>query len=134
LVGYNSTENTGSYSRSTFDGLKNQHEHRLARGARKPEGLKRPDLEATVDGKKIASESQRQLYDDLKRGNCTRCHKGGHIRKDCLEPKAKWEDKFDKEHYWQYFSKIFCIRLLNSKLLLDQRIIGLFGDIVTEFV
>jgi hypothetical protein len=67
-----------------------------------PEGLKRPDLDATVDGKKIASESQRQLYDDLKRGNCTRCHKGGHILKDCTEPKAKWEDKFDKEktQYW----------------------------------
>ncbi len=62
-----------------------------------PEGLKRPDLEAMVDGKKIASESQRQLYDDLKRGNCTRCHKGGHIRKDCTAPKEKWEDKFDKE-------------------------------------
>jgi hypothetical protein len=67
-----------------------------------PEGLKRPDLEAMVDGKRIASESQRQLYDDLKRGNCTRCHKGGHIRKDCTAPKEKWEDKFDKEksQYW----------------------------------
>jgi hypothetical protein len=31
-----------------------------------------------------------------------RCHKGGHIRADCKEPKAKWEDKFDKEktQYW----------------------------------
>ncbi len=38
----------------------------------------------------------------MKRGNCSRCHKGGHNRKDCKEPKAKWEDKFDKEqsHYW----------------------------------
>lgn len=44
-------------------------------------GLKRPDLDATVDGNKIASETQRQLYDDIKRGNCTRCHKGGHIQK-----------------------------------------------------
>ncbi len=70
--------------------------------AKLPDGLKRPDLEAAVDGKKIASEAQRQLYDDIKRGNCTRCHKGGHIRKDCTEPKAKWEDKFDKEktQYW----------------------------------
>jgi hypothetical protein len=65
--------------------------------AKFPGGLKRPDLEATVDGNKIASEAQRQLYDDIKRGNFTRCHKGGHIRKDCREPKAKWEDKFDKE-------------------------------------
>ncbi len=67
-----------------------------------PAGLKRPDLEAVVDGNKIASESQRQLYDDVKRGNCTRCHKGGHNRTDCKEPKAKWEDKFDKEktQYW----------------------------------
>ena len=67
-----------------------------------PEGLKRPDLEAVVDGKKIASEFQRQLYDDIKRGNCSRCHKGGHNRKDCKDPKAKWEEKFDKEQlaYW----------------------------------
>jgi hypothetical protein len=50
-----------------------------------------------VDGNKIASEAQRQLYDDIKRGNCTRCHKGGHIRKTCKKPAAKWEDKFDKE-------------------------------------
>ena len=62
-----------------------------------PTGLKRPDLETIVDGNKIASESQRQLYDDIKRGNCTRCHKGGHIRKDCKDPKAKWEENFDKE-------------------------------------
>ena len=62
-----------------------------------PTGLKRPDLTATVDGNKIASEAQRQLYDDIKRGNCTRCHKGGHIRKTCKKPAAKWEDKFDKE-------------------------------------
>ena len=67
-----------------------------------PAGLKRPDLDAVVDGHKIASEFQRQLYDDVKRGNCTRCHKGGHNRTDCKEPKAKWEDKFDKEktQYW----------------------------------
>jgi transposase InsO family protein len=67
-----------------------------------PEGLKRPNLDAIVDGKKIASEAQRQLYDDVKRGQCTRCHKGDHNRKDCKDPKAKWEDKFDKEgtQYW----------------------------------
>jgi hypothetical protein len=70
--------------------------------AKFPEGLKRPDLEATVDGKKIASEFQRQLFDDIKWGNCSRCHKGGHNRKDCKDPKAKWEEKFDKEKltYW----------------------------------
>ena len=70
--------------------------------AKFPEGLKRPDLDAVVDGKKIASEFQRQLFDDIKRGNCSRCHKGGHNRKDCKEPKAKWEEKFDKEKlsYW----------------------------------
>jgi hypothetical protein len=67
-----------------------------------PDGLKRPDLDAVVDGNKIASKSQRQIFDDVKRGNCSRCHKGGHNRKDCKEPKAKWEDKFDKEQgqYW----------------------------------
>ncbi len=55
-----------------------------------------------MDGNKIASEAQRQLYDDIKRGNCTRCHKGGHIRKYCQEPKVKREEKFDKEkiQYW----------------------------------
>ena len=70
--------------------------------AKFPDGLKRPDLEAVVDGKKIASDFQRQLFDDIKRGNCSRCHKGGHNRKDCKEPKAKWEEKFDKEKllYW----------------------------------
>ncbi len=30
-----------------------------------PDGLKRPDLDAVVDGNKIASEAQRQLYDDI---------------------------------------------------------------------
>ncbi len=70
--------------------------------AKFPEGLKRPDLEAVVDGKKIASEFQRQLFDDIKRGNCSRCHKGGYNRKNCKDPKAKWEEKLDKERlaYW----------------------------------
>jgi hypothetical protein len=87
-----------------------------------PEGLKRPDLDATVDGKKIASESQRQLYDDLKRGNCTRCHKGGHIRKDCTEPKAKWEDKFDKEKtQLRLASSSGKQKLLNRKLHPETR-------------
>jgi hypothetical protein len=62
-----------------------------------PDVLKRLDLEAVVDGNKIASEAQRLLYDDVKRGSCTRCHKDDHIGKDCKEPKANWEDKFDKE-------------------------------------
>ena len=70
--------------------------------AKFPEGLKRPNLEAVFDGKKIASEFQRQLFDDIKRGNCSRCHKGGHNRRDCKDPKARWEEKFDKEKtaYW----------------------------------
>jgi hypothetical protein len=70
--------------------------------AKFPDGLKRPNLEAVVDGKKIAFEFQRQLFDDIKRGNCPRCHKGGYNRKDCKDPKAKWEEKFDKEKsvYW----------------------------------
>jgi hypothetical protein len=72
-----------------------------------PTGLKRPDLDAVVEGKKIASEAQRQLYDDIKRGQCTRCHKGGHVRRDCKEPPEKWEDKFDKEKekYWESVAK-----------------------------
>ncbi len=43
-----------------------------------PAGLKRPDLTATVDGKLIASEFQRQLFDDIKHGNCVRCHSKEH--------------------------------------------------------
>ncbi len=39
--------------------------------AKFPDGLKRPDLEAVVDGNKIASEAQRLLYDDIKWGNFT---------------------------------------------------------------
>ncbi len=60
-----------------------------------------------MDGHKIASEAQRQLYDDVKCGNCTRCHKRGHNRKDCKEPKAKWKEKFDKEKllYWTSVQK-----------------------------
>jgi hypothetical protein len=60
-----------------------------------------------VEGKKIASEAQRQLYDDIKRGQCTRCHKGGHVRRDCKEPQEKWEEKFDKEKekYWESVAK-----------------------------
>jgi hypothetical protein len=88
-------------------GDKSNHSHLARRPdheqpAKLPPGLKRPDLDAIVDGHKIASEAQRQLFDDVKRGNCSRCHKGGHNRKDCKEPKAKWEDKFDKEklQYW----------------------------------
>jgi hypothetical protein len=53
-----------------------------------PGGLKRPDLDALVDGNKIASEAQRQLYDDIKRGTCTRCHKSGHVRRDCKNQSA----------------------------------------------
>ena len=45
-----------------------------------PKGLKRPDLNASVDGNKIASEFQRQLYDDIKDGNCIRCHSKDHAR------------------------------------------------------
>ncbi len=48
--------------------------------AKLPPGLKRPDLDVVVDGHKIASEAQRQLFDDVK-----------------SPPTAKWEDKFDKE-------------------------------------
>jgi hypothetical protein len=82
-------------------------------------------LEALVDGNKIASEAQRQLYDDIKRGNYTRCHKGGHIRKDCKEPKTKWEEKFDKEKlkYWDSVVKWLARATTGSKppLTLHQK-------------
>jgi hypothetical protein len=67
-----------------------------------PAGLKRPDLTATVDGKTIASEFQRQLFDDIKHGNCVRCHAKDHARSTCKEPAGRWETKFDenKDKYW----------------------------------
>jgi hypothetical protein len=67
-----------------------------------PAGLKRPDLTATVDGKTIASEFQRQLFDDIKHGNCVRCHSKDHVRSTCKEPAGRWETKFDenKDKYW----------------------------------
>jgi hypothetical protein len=67
-----------------------------------PVGLKRPDLTATVDGKLIASEFQRQLFDDIKHGNCVRCHAKDHARSTCKEPVGRWEAKFDKnkDKYW----------------------------------
>jgi hypothetical protein len=67
-----------------------------------PKGLKRPDLTATVDGKLIASEFRQKLYDDIRHGNCVRCHAKGHARASCKEPAGKWEKKFDKakEAYW----------------------------------
>jgi hypothetical protein len=67
-----------------------------------PAGLKRPDLTATVNGKSIASEFQRQLFDDIKHGNCVRCHSKDHARSTCKEPVGRWEAKFDenKDKYW----------------------------------
>jgi hypothetical protein len=67
-----------------------------------PAGLKRPDLTATVDGKLIASEFQRQLFDDIKHGNCVRCHAKDHAQSTCKEPVGRWESKFDenKDKYW----------------------------------
>jgi hypothetical protein len=60
-----------------------------------PVGLKRPDLTAAVDEKAIASEFQRQLFDDIKHGNCVRCHSKDHARATCKEPAGRWEAKFD---------------------------------------
>ena len=45
-----------------------------------PPGLKRPDPTATVDGRSIANDAQRQLFDDIKANRCTRCHKEGDHR------------------------------------------------------
>ncbi len=67
-----------------------------------PPGLKRPNLTATVEGKTIASEFQRQLFDDIRHGNCVRCHSKDHARATCKQPAGKWEEKFDKDKstYW----------------------------------
>jgi hypothetical protein len=68
-----------------------------------PSGLKRPDPTSTVDGRKISSDAQRQLFDDIKSNCCTRCHKDDHHRAKCPLPAAKWEEKFDREKikYWE---------------------------------
>jgi hypothetical protein len=67
-----------------------------------PAGLKRPDLTATVDGKNIASEFQRRVFDDIRHDNCIRYHAKDHTRASCKEPAGKWETKFDteKDKYW----------------------------------
>ncbi len=64
--------------------------------------MKRPDLTATVDGKIIASEIQRQLFDDIRHGYCVRCQAKDHARASCKQPAGKWEEKFDKDKggYW----------------------------------
>ena len=82
----------------TTDKKRPAHEHPSSF----PQGLKRPDLKATVDGKTIASEFQQKLFDDIKHGNCVRCHSKEHLRSACKEPVGKWEEKFDKdkEKYW----------------------------------
>jgi hypothetical protein len=58
-----------------------------------------------VDGRPITirSEQQQKLYDDIKRGRCTRCHKAGHYRAQCPDKTPqKWEGRFDsqKAQYW----------------------------------
>jgi hypothetical protein len=42
------------------------------------------------------------LFDDIKHGNCVRCHSKEHLRSSCKEPVGKWEENFDKdkEKYW----------------------------------
>jgi hypothetical protein len=60
-----------------------------------PSGLKRPDLNATVGGRKISSEAQRQLFDDVKAVRCVRCHKPGHARAKCRSEPLRFEEKFD---------------------------------------
>jgi hypothetical protein len=68
-----------------------------------PSDLKRPDPNSTVDGRKISSDAQRQLFDDIRSNRCTRCHKDDHHRAKCPLPAAKWEEKFDREKtkYWE---------------------------------
>jgi hypothetical protein len=72
-----------------------------------PPGLKRPDPSATVDGRSISNDAQRQLFDDIKANRCTRCHKEGHHRAQCTLAPIKWEEKFDREKvkYWESVAK-----------------------------
>jgi hypothetical protein len=72
-----------------------------------PPGLKRPDPNATVEGRSISNDAQRQLFDDIKANRCTRCHKEGHHRAKCTLAPVKWEEKFDREKnkYWESVAK-----------------------------
>ena len=48
---------------------------------------------------------QKQLHADIVSGACTRCHKHGHLRRNCPEPAEAWEKNFDRKGkkgiYWQ---------------------------------
>ena len=70
-----------------------------------PDKLKRPNPDDKYKGKSISNKAQQQLYDDIKNGNCTRCHKSGHWRgspKCEVKTPHKWETKLDdkKMGYW----------------------------------
>jgi hypothetical protein len=56
----------------------------------------------------ISSEQQQALYDDIKHDRCTRCHKKGHLRRNCPDTTPqKWEQRFDsqKSNYWVSIAK-----------------------------
>ena len=48
---------------------------------------------------------KKQLYDNTISGACTRCHKHGHLRRNCPEAPKAWEKNFDKKGkkgtFWQ---------------------------------
>ena len=75
-----------------------------------PPQLKRPNPKDQYKGKPISSKAQQQLYDDIKNGNCTRCHKAGHWRgspKCEVKTPHSWEPKIDekKAGYWTGLAK-----------------------------
>ncbi len=59
-----------------------------------------------MDSNKIASEFQRQFYDDIEDDNCIRCHSKDHARKACKEPEERWEAKFDSN------KDTYCVNIL----------------------
>jgi hypothetical protein len=75
-----------------------------------PDKLKRPNPADECKGKPISNKAQQQLYDDVKNGNCARCHKAGHWRgspKCEVKSPHSWEPKFDEKKmgYWTGLAK-----------------------------
>jgi hypothetical protein len=83
-----------------------------------PTQLKRPNPKDQYKGKPISSKAQQQLYNDIKNGNCTRCHKAGHWRgspKCDVKTPHSWEPKSDekKAGHWTGLAK-FQVKLTEN--------------------
>ncbi len=92
----NGNKTTPDKDRKPRDQTKNPTKTHLARRPDHEQPSKFP-LPVSKGPTLMRSWTGIRLLVDIKRGQCTRCHKGGHVRRDCKEPQEKWEEKFDKE-------------------------------------